>query len=135
MAKADLGTKRTCPNCGAKYYDLNKVPPICPKCGTKFELAPAKTRPTEAAEKPKEVVVDEPAEKVGAEVISLEEADAEATGGKKNETPTAIDSDEDEDLEVSDDDDDPFLGDDDDDDDDDDVADIVPAVDDDDSST
>jgi len=27
-----LGTKRQCLSCGAKFYDLGKAPPVCPKC-------------------------------------------------------------------------------------------------------
>ena len=34
MAKADLGIKLFCDSCGARFYDLNKTPGICPKCGT-----------------------------------------------------------------------------------------------------
>ena len=34
MAKPELGTKRVCVACGAKFYDLMKNPPVCPKCGT-----------------------------------------------------------------------------------------------------
>jgi uncharacterized protein (TIGR02300 family) len=34
MAKAELGLKRTCVACGAKFYDLMRSPVICPKCGT-----------------------------------------------------------------------------------------------------
>lgn len=34
MAKPELGTKRVCVSCGAKFYDLMKTPAICPKCGT-----------------------------------------------------------------------------------------------------
>lgn len=34
MAKAELGMKLTCESCGARFYDLNKQPGICPKCGT-----------------------------------------------------------------------------------------------------
>ncbi len=34
MAKPELGTKRVCVSCGAKFYDLTKVPAVCPKCGT-----------------------------------------------------------------------------------------------------
>ena len=34
MAKPELGTKRTCINDGVRFYDLNKVPAVCPKCGT-----------------------------------------------------------------------------------------------------
>ena len=28
-----LGTKRLCSACGAKYYDLNRKPPVCSRCG------------------------------------------------------------------------------------------------------
>ena len=28
-----LGTKRRCPSCGAKYYDLGRRPPSCSRCG------------------------------------------------------------------------------------------------------
>ena len=37
MAKPELGTKRLCGSCGAKFYDLSKDPIVCPKCGTVFE--------------------------------------------------------------------------------------------------
>lgn len=33
MAKPELGLKRTCVDCGVRFYDLNRVPAICPKCG------------------------------------------------------------------------------------------------------
>lgn len=33
MAKAELGLKRTCVECNSRFYDLNRVPPVCPKCG------------------------------------------------------------------------------------------------------
>lgn len=38
MVKLEWGTKRTCLSCGARFYDLQKVPPTCPKCGTVFEM-------------------------------------------------------------------------------------------------
>jgi uncharacterized protein (TIGR02300 family) len=84
VAKLDLGTKRVCPNCGTKYYDLNKDPIICPKCGTHFE-APARTRAAPVA------VVEEPAKPAEepqqgeVEFISLEEADAESGGAAEEE--------------------------------------------------
>jgi uncharacterized protein (TIGR02300 family) len=34
MAKPELGTKRVCVACGARFYDLMRQPAICPKCGT-----------------------------------------------------------------------------------------------------
>jgi uncharacterized protein (TIGR02300 family) len=37
----DRGTKRTCQNgeCGARFYDLNRSPVVCPICGTKYAIA------------------------------------------------------------------------------------------------
>jgi len=34
MAKPELGTKRVCVSCGARFYDLTRQPALCPKCGT-----------------------------------------------------------------------------------------------------
>lgn len=34
MAKPELGTKRICVACNTKFYDLTKVPAVCPKCST-----------------------------------------------------------------------------------------------------
>ena len=39
MAKPELGTKRLCGNCSAKFYDLNKDPIVCPKSHTVMELS------------------------------------------------------------------------------------------------
>ena len=86
MAKPELGTKRLCASCGAKFYDLNKDPIHCPKCGAVYEVVVA-TRPTRpepaapvVAPRPppaEEVAAPEPQE---VETVSLEEADAEAQG-------------------------------------------------------
>ena len=37
MVKASWGTKRTCQSCGARFYDLNKGPIKCPKCGREHD--------------------------------------------------------------------------------------------------
>ena len=37
MVKASWGTKRTCQNCAARFYDLNKNPIKCPKCGREHD--------------------------------------------------------------------------------------------------
>lgn len=69
MAKPELGTKRQCQSCGAKFYDLNKDPIICPKCSTVFQAVAPKRGPAPAAAE------DEPdAEpKAGPEIVSLTE--------------------------------------------------------------
>ena len=86
MAKPDLGTKRLCGNCGAKFYDLSKTPIVCPKCETVFVVAPVTSRarpePAAAARAPVPVPEEVVPETPEAEFVSLEEADAEATGGK-----------------------------------------------------
>ena len=43
MTKPELGTKRLCAECGAKYYDLNTTPVTCPKCGASFQIIETKT--------------------------------------------------------------------------------------------
>jgi uncharacterized protein (TIGR02300 family) len=85
LAKTDLGTKRLCGSCGAKFYDLSKTPIVCPKCETVFVIAPvsSRSRPAEAARAAAvaepEVVAPETAD---AEFVSLEDADAENSGSK-----------------------------------------------------
>jgi uncharacterized protein (TIGR02300 family) len=44
MTKQELGTKRLCAHCDAKFYDLHHSPITCPKCGTVFEIAPVSSR-------------------------------------------------------------------------------------------
>ena len=87
MAKAELGTKRLCASCGAKFYDLNKDPIHCPKCETVYVIAPivSRSRPEAAPVAPRPAPVEEAAvpEPQEAELVSLEEADAEASGAKK----------------------------------------------------
>ena len=34
MAKPELGTKRVCVSCAARFYDLTRQPAVCPKCNT-----------------------------------------------------------------------------------------------------
>ena len=101
LAKIELGTKRICPNCGAKYYDLGRNPIICPRCGTQFELAAVTTRAR--AQAPKPVPVEEPeveAEKELVETVSLEEADEEAAAGGA----VKVEGEEEEEIEAAEDD-------------------------------
>ena len=85
MAKAELGTKRICPETGRKFYDLNKNPVISPYTGkvVPVETPVARARP-EAAPRPAPAPAEETAapEPQEAEFVSLEEADAEAQGAK-----------------------------------------------------
>jgi uncharacterized protein (TIGR02300 family) len=85
VAKPELGTKRLCGNCSAKFYDLNKSPIVCPKCNTVMEVTalPPRVRPEAVAQRPAAPVAEEVVpETQEAEFVSLEEADAEAQGKK-----------------------------------------------------
>lgn len=38
MVKLEWGTKRTCQNCQSRFYDLQRSPITCPKCGSIYEI-------------------------------------------------------------------------------------------------
>ncbi|HZP75825.1 MAG TPA: TIGR02300 family protein [Pseudolabrys sp.] len=92
MAKPELGTKRLCANCGAKFYDLSKSPIVCPKCETVFVVPVATSRPRPEAAAPRPAPKEEPVtvapETADAEFVSLEDAEAEQQG-KKTKTGDA----------------------------------------------
>ena len=72
MAKIELGAKRQCQNCGAKFFDLNKEPIVCPKCGTIFQGAARAERVAAKAV----VEEDEVVAPVDVELVSLDEVEA-----------------------------------------------------------
>ena len=78
MAKPDLGLKRTCVSCAAKFYDMTKQPAVCPKCGT--EQPAEQPRPKRGP-----AVVDEKLKKRAAaggdaetDDVEIEDVDADA---------------------------------------------------------
>ncbi|WP_410216563.1 FYDLN acid domain-containing protein [Paracoccus sp. (in: a-proteobacteria)] len=38
MPKEEWGTKRLCPHCATRFYDLKNDPMTCPACGNQFTL-------------------------------------------------------------------------------------------------
>lgn len=91
MAKKQArGTKRTCQSneCGARFYDLDRDPIVCPICGSIYELASSPrlaeaVAEEKAARKPKkaeieeEVVVGDDAEAADIEADDTIEAEAD----------------------------------------------------------
>jgi uncharacterized protein (TIGR02300 family) len=55
VAKPEWGTKRICPSCGTRYYDLTRRPVVCPRCSTPFDpeafLKSRRARPAAPTEK------------------------------------------------------------------------------------
>ena len=74
MAKPELGTKRVCVACGARFYDLTKVPAVCPKCSTEQPIEQPRPRRTGGN------VVEDRRPKKPAPAPGLEEADIEVEG-------------------------------------------------------
>ena len=42
VAKREWGAKHTCMSCGVKFYDLQRNPIACPKCGNEVEVETAR---------------------------------------------------------------------------------------------
>jgi uncharacterized protein (TIGR02300 family) len=58
VARAEWGLKRTCLSCGARFYDLQREPIVCPACGAAFDATgQPKSRRPRAAPAPVRVAV------------------------------------------------------------------------------
>ena len=106
MTKPELGTKRLCPNCSARYYDLNKTPITCPKCGTPFEVVATTTRSRveqRAVVSQREVEPEEArseTEPTSLEEVETEDVETDETA-KVDSEDTLIEEVEEEDTDVS----------------------------------
>jgi uncharacterized protein (TIGR02300 family) len=80
-SKPARGTKRVCPSCGARFYDLNRTPIVCPVCQSIYQVTPPpppsrrweRARHAEAR-KVEEQEADAPVLE-GPEIVSPEEAE------------------------------------------------------------
>ena len=77
----NLGKKRTCQSCEARFFDLNKNPAICPKCHDKNKIPKAKARRA-APPEPKAPSVKTP------------EVNAVGEASEAEETATQLDDDD-----------------------------------------
>jgi uncharacterized protein (TIGR02300 family) len=80
MSKPARGTKRVCPSCGARFYDLSRTPITCPVCQAVYQVSPPTSRRSERAQpvEAKKVVVEPEVEAPvleSADIISLEEVE------------------------------------------------------------
>ncbi|MGI6246314.1 MAG: TIGR02300 family protein [Pseudochelatococcus sp.] len=89
MAKPELGTKRQCLSCGAKFYDLNRDPILCPKCGAPFQASVVRPVPAPAND------VDDDEAGLETEAVDLVSLDDVAS---QEDTPESAGDDDDIDL-------------------------------------
>jgi len=92
VVKPELGIKRLCTECGAKFYDLLKNPIVCPKCGANYAVVaptPKAKPPAAPVHAPQAVVAEEAVAEEAVELVSLEDAEAEqaSTGAKGAKLP------------------------------------------------
>ena len=77
MAKAELGTKRRCLSCTAPFYDLDRTPIVCPKCGADYQIVEyVRSRPKWAPTFPIATKTSGAAEPIVSELVEPELADA-----------------------------------------------------------
>ena len=138
MANPELGAKQICPTCASKFYDLNRRPAHCPKCGSDFDpeealksrvrtrsrgpvpdyeeadTAPVKSRDDEEAEELEEA--DETPEidqAVEADPVESDDDDGDPEAAPAPADDIGVDFEEDPELAEADDDEDvPFIEDD-----------------------
>ena len=104
LVKADLGIKRACPSCAARFYDLTKRPIECPKCG--YSVEPETLSKPRRGRQPEPVVAPVVAQEAEDEEAEEENEEAEAETEDEEEakveeaplvvTPTGEDEAEDE---------------------------------------
>lgn len=111
MANSERGTKRTDPDTGKKFYDLNMDPIVSPYTGKSYPrsffdtLAVGKATASRKIDDEDETEEEDEVEASAPEMVTLEEADAEESGGE--DIPDTDDVEVDEEL--GDDEEDVFL--------------------------
>ena len=94
MVKAEWGTKRACPKCNTRFYDLGHEDPVtCIACGNVWAPEPIlKSKQTQLFE------VAKPAAKVDDAAASDDDLDIDADADEEGDAPDVDLGDDDEDL-------------------------------------
>lgn len=102
MVDPKLGSKRVCEACGAKFYDLNKSPITCPKCGHVYDpvaaLAPSEPVREVEPTKEKETATDDGELEEDEDAMSLEDMASEEADDSDDEEETLEAFDDDDTL-------------------------------------
>mgnify|MGYP001218360316 CR=1 FL=1 len=92
MNNSIKGEKHHCSNCGAKFFDLNKQPIICPKCNTEvMDKSVVKTKPVISSAVKDKSIVDNNEDIDGVKVEDIENDDVEED---EDDTSTLVNIDE-----------------------------------------
>jgi hypothetical protein len=75
--KAKLGTRWSCYSCGAKFYDLNKPEPLCPRCQADQRQSPKFEQPKAKRSRPPKKAPPRPAPEPRPPVLAETEAEGE----------------------------------------------------------
>ena len=112
MAKPEWGLKRTCLGCGARFYDMQRDPIVCPSCNTEFDplalvrprraraAAASKAKAAAAAPISEETVSEDTENIVDDETLDIEDASIDLDDD--NDDDIISDGDEDGDTITSD---------------------------------
>lgn len=104
---ADLGKKHECSECGAKFYDLGKPEPVCPRCGAPASgsedepkaKARRKRRPAPAPVAARETTEELPADGAEDVTFAVDDDEIEAEDLEDEDLGDLEDEDEEEDEE------------------------------------
>ena len=100
MAKAKLGTKRSCTSCGLRYYDLKKTPITCPSCNAEFD--PESLLKTRKSRQPAKAANDDEGSAIDGEVAEgaapdLDQNAADTSSADNDTIASDLDYDDDDD--------------------------------------
>ena len=103
MAKAKLGTKRSCTSCGLRYYDLKKTPITCPSCNAEFD--PESLLKTRKSRQPAKAANDDEGSAIDGEVAEgaapdLDQNAADTSSADNDAIVSDLDYDDDDDGDV-----------------------------------
>ena len=89
--KSDKGLKRICGGCSTRFYDFNKTPITCPKCGEEFTGA-VKVKARRSRKTAEDVAAEKPVKEKAAKV--KEQTSEAANDTDEEEIDTDLDLDE-----------------------------------------
>ncbi len=89
MVKPEWGTKRVCLSCGAKFYDMQRDPILCPACQTPFDPG-FQSKPRRVRAAPKLATVAVAATELKPEILTDDEVEVDVDADLEDEEGEAV---------------------------------------------